>query len=555
MPLKNKHVRLVFPKLHLHKGEHTVSALRLTLFVILFACIGTYVIVHDFADANQAITTLQTEQMTLPSGAVIIQNAKEDSNGEHVRFDSAGTATSTVTIPQYDSVSSITVRMDARACQGYPDYSIKVNNQEIASSGKFTDTNWNTYSYNDTLSSGTYPVSISTGNDHYYSASCIRALKVDDISFYGNVGTPPQPTLAFSANPTTVNAGGSSSLTWSTTNASSCVASGSWSGSEPTSGSASTGALSNTGTYILKCSNSVGTVSQTATVTVKPNGGGGGTTGPGNGILSIGTGQGTPSYLGNTTNYKYIILQDSMAAADPSLITTIHADNPNTKVLMYMNSSFISNDCTTPTDSPITTCEANNNPSWYIESGGSPITEQDFTYQDWANISSSTYQSTWLANANTIAKQYGFDGLFMDDTNTYIGHGMDSDLPGYTDETYGEAELAFLKYESAGLHADGLLAVPNVGFNIGNSQNEAIAEQMAPYADAFFDEMFMNWDYYQASQVGQTGLSSFTGAAWTDLVNLETQVGSQLLRKYIWQYSEYPSNGLRKSFILNGLEW
>ena len=48
--------------------------------------------------------------------------------------------------------------------------------------------------------------------------------------------TPP-PTISFSANPTSVLVGSESTLTWSSSNASSCAASGAWSGSRPTSGS------------------------------------------------------------------------------------------------------------------------------------------------------------------------------------------------------------------------------------------------------------------------------------------------------------------------------
>lgn len=53
-----------------------------------------------------------------------------------------------------------------------------------------------------------------------------------------NVTTPfCPPTLIFSGNPTTVFQGQSTTLTWSTTFATSCVASGSWSGSQPVNGS------------------------------------------------------------------------------------------------------------------------------------------------------------------------------------------------------------------------------------------------------------------------------------------------------------------------------
>ena len=79
---------------------------------------------------------------------------------------------------------------------------------------------------------------------------------------------PPDATLAFSASPGTVASNGSSMLTWTSTNATSCAASGGWSGSKATSGSESTGALTATTTYTLQCDGAGASVTRSATVTV-----------------------------------------------------------------------------------------------------------------------------------------------------------------------------------------------------------------------------------------------------------------------------------------------
>jgi hypothetical protein len=76
------------------------------------------------------------------------------------------------------------------------------------------------------------------------------------------------PTVMLSANPTTVTTGNSSTLTWTSTNATSCMASGGWTSSIATSGSASTGALTATTTYMMTCSDSSGNVSAPSSVTV-----------------------------------------------------------------------------------------------------------------------------------------------------------------------------------------------------------------------------------------------------------------------------------------------
>ena len=86
-------------------------------------------------------------------------------------------------------------------------------------------------------------------------------------------GTPPPspvPTVSLAANPTLVANGATSTLTWSSTNATSCTASGAsgWTGTKATSGSQPTGALTSTSTFNLVCNGSGGTASASATVTI-----------------------------------------------------------------------------------------------------------------------------------------------------------------------------------------------------------------------------------------------------------------------------------------------
>jgi hypothetical protein len=82
------------------------------------------------------------------------------------------------------------------------------------------------------------------------------------------------PTVTLTASPGTVTSGSASTLNWSSTNATSCMASGNWSGSMGVSGSKGTGALSNTATYTLTCSGASGTTpaAQTAKVAVVTSG-------------------------------------------------------------------------------------------------------------------------------------------------------------------------------------------------------------------------------------------------------------------------------------------
>ncbi len=80
----------------------------------------------------------------------------------------------------------------------------------------------------------------------------------------------PATSVSISSSPTSVIWNGSSTITWSSQNATSCTASGDWSGSKSGSGSVSTGALTQvrTYTYTLSCTGLNGTDTKSATVAV-----------------------------------------------------------------------------------------------------------------------------------------------------------------------------------------------------------------------------------------------------------------------------------------------
>jgi hypothetical protein len=80
--------------------------------------------------------------------------------------------------------------------------------------------------------------------------------------------TSPSPTLSLSASPATVAANGTTVLTWSSTNATSCTAGGGWSGSMATSGNQSVGPLTATTSFSLSCTGSGGSVTKSVSVTV-----------------------------------------------------------------------------------------------------------------------------------------------------------------------------------------------------------------------------------------------------------------------------------------------
>jgi len=84
---------------------------------------------------------------------------------------------------------------------------------------------------------------------------------------------PAVPMVSFNATPSTIVKGSSAVLSWTSTNTSSCVASGSWTGVKPLAGKQTTGSLQASGTYTLKCTGTGGSATQSTTVTVDPSSG------------------------------------------------------------------------------------------------------------------------------------------------------------------------------------------------------------------------------------------------------------------------------------------
>jgi subtilisin family serine protease len=86
---------------------------------------------------------------------------------------------------------------------------------------------------------------------------------------------PGEPSITVS--PAMIALGSSATLSWSEVNVSSCTASGSWSGTQPSSGTRTlTPATAGTSTYTLSCRNAHGSAQHSATLTAAVASGGGG---------------------------------------------------------------------------------------------------------------------------------------------------------------------------------------------------------------------------------------------------------------------------------------
>lgn len=236
------------------------SKRSLLIIAAVFGLVGGIIVWRSFA-LSPPIATLETERMTLPAGASVVSDTSA-SGGQAVRMTTSGTVSGSINLPS--SATSVTVTAKGAKCRGkWSSANLQIDNKSVPLAASISSSSWKGYSSTVALSSGTHTISIAATN-----ADSCRPLYLDVSAFYGAAPAVPAPTISLSAEPSSLSAGSSSTLTWNSTNASSCTASGAWSGSEPTSGSVSTGALNATSTYSLSCTGSGGTATASATVTV-----------------------------------------------------------------------------------------------------------------------------------------------------------------------------------------------------------------------------------------------------------------------------------------------
>jgi hypothetical protein len=194
-------------------------------------------------------------------------------NGSQSTGALAGTSTYTLTCAGAggSASQSATVSVTASA----PTVSLSVGPSAIASGGSSTMT-WSSTNATSCTASGAWSGSKALQGTE--STGALTANATYALTCSGTGGTAsqsttvsvkaPAPTVTLSASPSTVANGGSSTLSWSATNATACTASGAWAGSEGVRGSQSTGALHANAAYVLNCSGAGGSASQSATVTV-----------------------------------------------------------------------------------------------------------------------------------------------------------------------------------------------------------------------------------------------------------------------------------------------
>ncbi|MBI4359253.1 MAG: hypothetical protein HY577_01595 [Candidatus Nealsonbacteria bacterium] len=173
--------------------------------------------------------------------------------------------------------------ISATPSSGFP----PLNNVSLTAVVSGTATGNITYKF-DCASDGVWDLTQVSANTTYTAVNLCNypaagnytaTIKVEreNLSFQGTIAILVQaqlpPTVDIKANgsdgPVTIGYNTAATLSWTSTNATSCSASGNWSGAKSTSGSESSGNLTNSATYTITCTGAGGTASDSVTVNVQ----------------------------------------------------------------------------------------------------------------------------------------------------------------------------------------------------------------------------------------------------------------------------------------------
>lgn len=190
----------------------------------------------------------------------------------------SGNTTFTITCSGVKGSSSDNVEVTVtEPVQGAPTLNFSASLTSLPYNGS-TTLNWSSTNASNCIAAGGW-----SGNKSGSGSQTINALSSNtsfSLSCIGPAGavtdqvdivvSPPiaGPTVNLSASPLNVAQGGSTQLTWTTNSASSCVASGDWTGAKNLSGNNSLSNLVSDQTYTLTCTGVGGTSSDSVTVTV-----------------------------------------------------------------------------------------------------------------------------------------------------------------------------------------------------------------------------------------------------------------------------------------------
>jgi uncharacterized repeat protein (TIGR03803 family) len=129
----------------------------------------------------------------------------------------------------------------------------------------------NMYYFNESTDEGSPIGEFTRGSDGYFYGSTLYGGTGSGSIYRYDSSFPPPPDISIAVSPTTIVAGQNATLTWTAANATSCIASGGWSGAVAVSGSQSFSPVSAApAAFTLTCTGAGGSAASSAVLNVNP---------------------------------------------------------------------------------------------------------------------------------------------------------------------------------------------------------------------------------------------------------------------------------------------
>ena len=174
------------------------------------------------------------------------------------------------------------------------------------------------------------------------------------------------------------------------------------------------------------------------------------------------------------------------------------------KALVYKNLTFtVSYGCRNGVDDPYQStgvgyCDAGkNHPDWFLTDGSNARLNSNYFPQAWAmDVGNPGYQAQWLSNVLSDVRSGGWDGVFMDDTNTDMSwHLANRTIAKYpTGAAWRAATRSMLATAGPALTSAGFLAIPNIAAPWGSDYDaQATWSDWIHFTSGASQEHYSKW--------------------------------------------------------------
>jgi hypothetical protein len=200
-----------------------------------------------------------------------------------------------------------------------------------------------------------------------------------------------------------------------------------------------------------------------------------------------------PDVAGTARAHQFVILQSWKA----DLARQLKAANPDLKVLAYKNLSFVACDAYaggTYVPQGVRCPDVNaNHPEWFLsDPAGNRLSASGYPWLWLLDVGNRAYQDAWADGVIAEARADGWDGVFMDDTNSTVKYHVDpARVAKYpTDAAWTAATRSMVANVGPRIQASGLMAIANV---CCTREQVHVWKEWLPFLSGGMDETFTKW--------------------------------------------------------------